>query len=314
MRVVMMIEGQEGVSWAQWIALARAAEDSALDGLFRSDHYSNFHSAVGGALDAWTTIAGLAAITHRIRLGTLVSPVTFRPPSLMARIAASADHISGGRIELGLGTGWHDGEHSQNGFPFPPLGTRFDMLVEQVEVITQSWRGEAFSFEGQHYTLKDQIALPRPLQEPHPPLIIGGLGGPRSLALAANHAQEYNSFLSTPDAAAQLRANLDTACEKIGRDPKSLPLSAMGHAVVGESEADARARQKKILGGGARASQTETATARMIERTPTGDVQNLAERFAAFGEVGVTRLYLQNFQFDDMRSVSLLGELAEAMA
>jgi alkanesulfonate monooxygenase SsuD/methylene tetrahydromethanopterin reductase-like flavin-dependent oxidoreductase (luciferase family) len=216
MRVVMMIEGQEGVSWPQWAALAEAAEAARLDGLFRSDHYTMIHGFPGGALDAWTTLAALAPITRTLRLGTLVSPATFRHPSLIARVVASVDHVSGGRVELGLGAGWYELEHRQNGFAFPPLGERMRLLAEQAEIIMRSWREEAFDHQGPAFTLKGQNLLPKPLQRPNPPLILGGRAGPKSVALAAKYASEYNAFSGTPDDAARSRTLLDAACVAVG--------------------------------------------------------------------------------------------------
>ena len=166
MQIVLMGEGQEGVTWDEWVALAGAAEDAGLHGLFRSDHYTMIQGTPGGALDAWSTISGLAAVTKTLRLGTLVSPMTFRHPSNMARLVTTADHISGGRVEMGIGTGWYELEHTQNGFPFPEMKTRFDMLIEQVEVIVKSWTEDSFDHQGDHYTLVNQSALPRPVQDP----------------------------------------------------------------------------------------------------------------------------------------------------
>ena len=150
MQVVLMIEGQEGVTWDEWVAIAKAAEDAELHGLFRSDHYTMIQGTPGGALDAWTTIAGLATLTKTLRLGTLVSPMTFRHPSLMARVVASADHISGGRVEMGIGTGWYEKEHVENGFPFPPMKERFDEFIEQVEIIHKSWTETEFDYDGSY--------------------------------------------------------------------------------------------------------------------------------------------------------------------
>jgi alkanesulfonate monooxygenase SsuD/methylene tetrahydromethanopterin reductase-like flavin-dependent oxidoreductase (luciferase family) len=190
MRVTMMIEGQEGVTWDQWVGLAKAAEESGLDGLFRSDHFTGIHGFPGGSLDAWTVLAALAPLTRTLRLGTLVSPVAFRHPSLMTRIVASVDHISGGRVELGLGTGWYELEHTQNGFAFPPMGERTRLLAEYVEVVVRSWREPALDHQGPAYALKGQALLPKPVQSPNPPLILGGRAGPKSVALAARFADE----------------------------------------------------------------------------------------------------------------------------
>src|SRR5579872_4276531 len=176
----MMIEGQEGVTWEQWAPLASAAEDARLDGLFRSDHFTMIHGLAGGSLDAWTTLAALAPLTRTLTLGTLVSPVTFRHPSLMAHIVASVDHISGGRIELGLGTGWYELEHVRNGFAFPPLGERTRLLAESVEIIARSFSEQKFDHRGPSFTLVGQELLPLPVQRPKPPLILGGQAGPKS--------------------------------------------------------------------------------------------------------------------------------------
>src|SRR3984957_7610008 len=188
----MMVEGQEGVTWDQWVALARTAEDARLDGLFRSDHFTSIHGLPGGSLDAWTVLAALAPLTSTLRLGTLVSPVTFRHPSLMAHIVASVDRISGGRVELGLGTGWYELEHRRNGFAFPPMGERTRLLAEHVEIVIRSWREPTFDHQGAAFTLKDQQLQPKPVQRPNPPLVLGGRAGPKSAALAAKYADEYN--------------------------------------------------------------------------------------------------------------------------
>ena len=180
MRVCLMIEGQEDVTWDQWLALAGACEAHGLEGLFRSDHYE---SVMGmrerGSLDAWTTLAALAARTSRIRLGTLVSPATFRHPSVVAKSVVTVDHISGGRAELGLGAGWHEGEHRAYGFEFPPTRVRMERLAEQLELVTRSWTEDAVSFEGRHYRVQDLRALPKPVQRPRPTLLVGGGAGPR---------------------------------------------------------------------------------------------------------------------------------------
>ncbi len=236
MRVCLMIEGQEGVTWEQWLALARTAEDHGLEGLFRSDHYSAIIQDDAGSLDAWTTLAGLAAVTSRLRLGTMVSPATFRHPTVLARSAVTVDHISGGRVEVGMGAGWYESEHLRGGFPFPDVKTRFELFAEQVEIVVRSFTEESFDFDGSHYQLAGQTALPRPLQAPHPPLILGGSARPRSAALAARFAQEYNTPGGTPAACAAIRASLDQACADAGRDPASLPLSVMTTCVIGATE------------------------------------------------------------------------------
>lgn len=214
MKVALMIEGQEGVTWPQWVALARAAEDARLDALFRSDHYR----AIGrgdpnGALDAWGTICALAATTTSLRLGTLVSPVTFRKPSVLAKLVTTADHISGGRVELGLGAGWFESEHSAYGFDFMTQKGRLDELDRQLAEITRQW------------TEADDI-WPKPVQQPRPRIIIGGRAKPRTVAAAVRHADEYNTLLAPVDEIRERRRILDEAAERAGREP--LTFSMMG--------------------------------------------------------------------------------------
>lgn len=191
-----MVEGQEDVTWEDWRALAGACEEHGIEALFRSDHYLSVEGRQGrGSLDAWATIAALAAVTDTVRFGTLVSPATFRHPSELAKVVATADHVSGGRVELGLGTGWLEAEHEAYGFPFPPLGRRMEMLEEQLQIVSGEWAGGLFSFEGRHYRIRDLDALPKPIRRPT--LIVGGRGGPRSIALAARFADEYNTVNKT---------------------------------------------------------------------------------------------------------------------
>jgi F420-dependent oxidoreductase-like protein len=277
LRVCLMIEGQEDVTWEQWRALADACEQSGIDTLFRSDHYLSVEGRrERGSLDAWTTIAALAAVTSRLRLGTLVSPVTFRHPSLLAKAVVTSDHVSGGgRIELGLGAGWLEAEHEAYGFPFPPTGARMGMLAEQLELVRRMWDEGAVSFEGEHYSVRDLDALPKPLEGPR--LLLGGRGGPRSLALAARHADEYNVFHMTPDQCREVRGGLDAACERERRDPASLPLSLMGP--VERSEMDAT-----------------------------------VERLRALESAGVTRIMTQHLDHEDLDTVEWIGrELAPAV-
>src|SRR5215207_8941675 len=185
MRVCLMIEGQEGVSWDEWVALGRAAEESGLEGFFRSDHYAGLMGdETRGSLDAWTQIAALAALTSRIRLGTLVSPITFRNPSLLAKAVVTADHVSGGRVELGIGAGWNVREHEAYGFPFPDLPGRLERLEEQLELVVRQWTENGVSFAGRHYATESLDALPKPMQRPRPPIIVGGKVAPRLARLA----------------------------------------------------------------------------------------------------------------------------------
>jgi F420-dependent oxidoreductase-like protein len=227
MRVCLMIEGQDGVTWDQWRALATTAEEHGFEALFRSDHYETLGGDQGnmGSLDAWSTINALAAITTTIKLGTLVSPGTFRHPSVLARMATTADHVSGGRVELGIGAGWHEGEHRSFGFSFDTGRDRFDRLEEQIEIVHRSWQEEPFDFAGRFYTLRGADAQPKPVQEPHPNLIVGGSAKPRGAALAARWADEYNTVYPSPDEARERRERIAAACQAAGRE--TLTFSAM---------------------------------------------------------------------------------------
>src|SRR5947209_9604859 len=223
MRVALMIEGQEGVSWQQWCALADACEQHGVETLFRSDHYISMSDESGNvAHDAWTTLAGLAARTSTLRFGTLVSPATFRLPGLLANAAATVDHISGGRIELGLGAGWMEREHRAYGFPFPETSVRLAMFAEQLEIVHRLWSDERVDFRGEHYTLEDAPAQPKPVQQPHPPLIVGGSGKRGTIEPALKFADEYNMPFVTP-------AELAATKPKVGR----LRLSTMTGCIVG---------------------------------------------------------------------------------
>ena len=234
MRVCLMIEGQEGVSWDEWVALARACEEHGLEGLFRSDHYSSTVTDVpGSSLDAWATLAALAPLTERIRLGTLVSPVGFRHPSVLAKSALTVDHASGGRVEVGMGAGWMELEHTAYGFDFPDVAARMELLAEQVEIVSRQLTGAPFSFEGRHYRLDGCVPLPPPVQRPRPPLIVGGSGGRGTIGPAVAFADEYNTFFKTVDECAELRAKLDAACREAERDSGTLPLSLMTGCAIG---------------------------------------------------------------------------------
>ena len=224
-----MIEGQEGVTWPQWAALARAAEEAQLDALFRSDHYR----AIGrgdpnGALDAWGTICALAAITSTIRLGTLVTPVTFRKPSVLAKLVTTADHISGGRVELGLGAGWYESEHTAYGFDFMTTTGRLDELDRQLGEITRQW------------TEADDI-WPKPIQRPRPRIIVGGRAKPRTVAAAVAYADEYNTVWPTVGEARERKKRLDDAAEKAGRDPLRFSMMIELTGDAGELEEQLRA-------------------------------------------------------------------------
>jgi F420-dependent oxidoreductase-like protein len=308
-----MIEGQEGVTWEQWVALARACEEAGIPNMFRSDHYMGLEAQKPkeGSLDAWATINALSAVTSTLRLGTLVSPVTFRHPAGLAKVVATADHVSRGRIELGLGAGWNEAEHEAYGFLFPPMRTRMQILEEQLAIVLGSWGTERFSFAGQHYTVRDLDALPKSIQKPHPPLILGGSGGPRSLALAARFADEYNSVVPAPEDVRARRDALLEACERAGRTP--IPLSVMTRFVVGENDAALRWRVQRVA---ALLGLDPTA---LLEQTPpgwiVGTIEAAAAKLVALRDLGVSRVMCQHLLHDDLETVALIGrELAPVVA
>jgi F420-dependent oxidoreductase-like protein len=299
-----MIEGQEGVSWAQWVALARACEESGLEGLFRSDHYrSVFDRSERGSLDAWATLAGLAAVTERIRLGTMVSPATFRHPSVLARMATTVDHISGGRVELGLGAGWNVSEHEAGGLPFPDLGERMELLAEQLEIVHRQWTEDDFSFEGAHYRLQRSRAEPKPLQRPHPPLIIGGAAGPRVARLAALWADEYNTTFATVDDCRERRARIVAACERAGREP--IVFSLMVPCVVGRDPGEVLTRARRRLEAAGRDDDPVVLLSR--EDHVAGTVDEVVARLRAYEHAGVERVFLQHLDHADLEMVRLIG-------
>jgi F420-dependent oxidoreductase-like protein len=315
-RVALMIEGQEGVGWDQWLALAEACEASGVETLFRSDHYLSLaRPHARGALDAWTTLAGLAARTTRLRLGTLVSPVTFRHPSLLAKAVATADHISGGRVELGMGAGWMAEEHAAYGFPFPATRARMELLAEQIEIVHRSWTEESVSFAGRHYRLEDLPALPKPVQRPHPRLLVGGQAKPGTATPAARFADEYNTLLARPEDCAERRRALDDACERADRDPATLALSAMVGCILGADEGEVRERARRLAECGYGGGDADALLERYRERGLAGTPEEAAERLREFEAAGVERVMLQQLLHDDLDQVALIGrELAPLVA
>jgi F420-dependent oxidoreductase-like protein len=305
-RICLMIEGQEGVAWADWVALAEACERLGFDALFRSDHYlSVVGRAERGSLDAWGTISGLSAVTKTLRFGTLVSPATFRHPSVLAKAVVTADHISGGRVELGIGTGWLEDEHTVYGFPFPPMGERMAILAEQLEIIRHQWDDERFDFDGEHYVIRQLDARPKPVQRPHPPLIVGGAAGPRSARLAARWADEYNTVYVTPEQARERRRALDEACEAEGRDPKTLRFSMMNGFVVGADRDEVRARTDRLAEWG-----TPPAEAWIV-----GTPEQIVARLREYEAAGIEAVMLQHHLFEDYDALELIGrEVIPALA
>jgi alkanesulfonate monooxygenase SsuD/methylene tetrahydromethanopterin reductase-like flavin-dependent oxidoreductase (luciferase family) len=309
MRVCLMIEGQESVSWDEWVALAKACEESPIDALFRSDHYLSVMGRTDrGSLDAWATIAGLAAITSDLRLGTLVSPVTFRPPSVLAKNVVTADHISGGgRIELGMGTGWLEAEHRAYGFPFLSTGERFELLEEQIEIVRREWEEGPLDFQGKHYEL-DGDALPKPLQPPN--LIVGGRAKPRSLRLAARWADEYNLVMMTAEECAEAVPAVRHAWQEAGR-PEPV-ISLMTSCIIGSDEVDLLERAHTTAEvRGDDATDPEAYLEAERPNSLVGTVAQIRERLGELEEVGVQRVMLQYLTHGDLDGVGYIAELAE---
>ena len=305
MRLALMIEGQEGVTWQDWCALADACEKHGVDTLFRSDHYiSQGDEAHNVAHDAWTTIAGLAARTSTLRFGTLVSPATFRLPGLLANVAATADHVSGGRIELGLGAGWMEREHRAYGFPFPETRTRVEMLAEQVEIVHRLWTEERVDFHGRHYTLEDAPAQPKPVQQPRPPLLVGGSGGRGTVEPALAFADEYNTPFVSPNEAAAVRAKVP-----------GLRFSVMTGFLVGETHEEMRERAHTLYARRPREQGFDEWLAAYSERCVVGSVDEAVARLQEYERAGCDRVMLQHLLHTDLEPVRLIGrELAPALA
>jgi alkanesulfonate monooxygenase SsuD/methylene tetrahydromethanopterin reductase-like flavin-dependent oxidoreductase (luciferase family) len=290
MRLALMVEGQEGVSWADWLALAGACEQYGVEALFRSDHYLSGVDPARAALDAWTVIPALAARTERIELGTLVSPVTFRRAAVLANAAATAYEISGGRVSLGLGTGWMEAEHERFGFPFPPMPERLALLRRQIEDVRRFW-GEG--------------------ARPH--LVVGGSGLSGTLEPAALWADEYNTIFAPPEECARRREKLARACERAGRDP--IPLSLMTACAIGRDEAEATERiANRIARSGQQVDPADWKAARGAASV-VGTLDEAAAQLRRYGEAGVERVMLQHLDHTDLGMVELIGrELAPAVA
>jgi F420-dependent oxidoreductase-like protein len=312
MRLDLMIEGQEGVSWPQWQALASACEEHGIGTLFRSDHYINLDGQhpERGSLDALGTVIALAAQTTKLRFGTMVSPATFRHPSELAKLITTADHVSGGRVELGLGAGWHEREHAAYGFTYPALKERMEILDEQLQVVLGNWSEGEFSFSGKHYRLEQLDAQPKPIQRPHPPLLMGGKAGPMAARLAASYADEYNTAFATVADVRERSERISRACESIEREP--IPFSVMGPVIVGRDEANLRARV-------ARTAQFRGIDADALKDPPEGFVvgtlEQAAEQLREYERAGAHRMLCQHNPHDDLEFVELLGrELAPLVA
>jgi F420-dependent oxidoreductase-like protein len=310
MKLRIFTEPQQGADYATLRRVALATEELGFDAFFRSDHYLKMGSVSGlpGPTDAWATLAGLAVETSRIRLGTLMTAATFRLPGPLAIAVAQVDQMSGGRVELGIGAGWYEGEHSAYGIPFPPLGERFDRLEEQLEIITGLWEtpaGSTFSFAGKHYQLTDSPALPKPSQQPRPPVLVGGGGPRRTPALAARFADEFNAAFTSAQESAALFDRVREACSAAGRTASSMTYSVAHVVCCGKDDASFRRRAEAI----GRDPQE------LREIGLTGTPAEVVDKIGAFASAGATTVYLQVLDLSDLEHLELIAaEVAPAFA
>jgi len=314
MRFALMTEPQQGLTYAELLDLARAAESAGLEAFFRSDHYGSFAGPPDGpTTDAWATLAGLARDTTTIRIGSLVSPITYRIPGSFAKVVATVDEMSGGRVEVGMGAGWNEPEHRQLGIPFPPLLERYNQLEEALAIVHGLWtEPDGWGYPGKHWQVRDSHLRPRPTfsGRRHPHLILGGDGGPRLARLVAIYADEFNRGSATPNNALEAYGRVAAACEAVGRDPETVVRSAMVGVLVAETEAELLDRvrlQRAFFGEGG--ADADTWLAERKGRWIMGTPGAAHERIEALAAAGVQRIMLQDFLPRDLDMVALLGRL-----
>jgi F420-dependent oxidoreductase-like protein len=304
MRLRIFTEPQQGADYATLLRVAKASEDLGFDAFFRSDHYLKMGNVSGlpGPTDAWITLAGLAVETSRIRLGTLMSPATFRFPGPLAISVAQVDNMSGGRVEFGFGAGWYDAEHAAYAIPFPALAERFERYEEQLAIITGLWdtlEGELFNFDGTHYTVKDSPGLPKPAQRPRPPVLVGGGGPKRTPRLAATYADEFNVPFSSLDDTAAAFGRVRDACAAAGREASSMTYSAAQVVCCGKDEAEV-ARRAAAIG-----RQPDELRRHGLAGSPA----EIVDKIGTFAGIGAARMYLQVLDLSDLDHLELLSTL-----
>ena len=301
MELRVFTEPQQGATYDDLLAVARTAEQLGYAAFFRSDHYLGMGTrGEPGPTDAWITLAGLARDTETIRLGTLMTSATFRHPGVLAISVAGVDQMSGGRVELGIGAGWYEAEHAAYGIPFPDTGERFDRLEESLEVITGLWAtppGEDFAFEGEHYRLADSPALPKPVQSPRPPVLVGGKGARRTPALAARYADEFNIPFESVDFTRTQFGRVRDACTAAGREPEELTYSNALVLCCGKDEAEVRRRADAI---GRDADE-------LREHGLAGTPAEVVDTIGRYAEVGSARIYTQMLDLSDLEHLELVA-------
>jgi F420-dependent oxidoreductase-like protein len=302
MELRIFTEPQEGASYEQQLAMAQAAEAHGFGAFFRSDHLLRIKPGPGvpGPTDSWVTLGALARDTSTIRLGTMVTSATFRLPGPLAVAVAQVDAMSGGRVEIGLGAGWYEAEHTAYGIPFPRVGERFDRLEEQLAILTGLWRtpeGERFTFDGEHYSVTDSPALPKPQQRPHPPVIVGGLGARRTPALAARFANEFNVPFVSAEVTAERIQLVRAACRAAGRDPEELVYSHAITVCCAHEESELERRAARI---GRTLEDLRSSGA-------AGSPEEVSSRLEQYRRAGASRSYLQIIDLDDLDHVALIA-------
>jgi len=303
-----MLEGQEGVTWSQWLAVAEAAERLGFDALFTSDHYlSVVDVAEPGSNDAWTLLGALAARTERLRLGAMVSPVTYRLPTVLAKAATTVDRISGGRAVLGMGAGWWEEEHRTHGIPFPSTDERFEMLEEQLEIVHGLWSEDVYSFESRHYAIEACRFLPKPVQRPHPPIVVGGKGGPRMARLVARWADEFNRIGGTPQQVREASERVRAAVDGAGRDPATVGTSFMTWVMVGRTDDEWKTRVERARRMDRTAGPFADYLADVSRDCLVGTVEQAIDRMSAYAAAGVEHFVLNTELFDDLDMLELLA-------
>lgn len=299
MHVSLMIEGQNGLNWRRWRGVLDAAERLGYHGVFRSDHFTNAAPPDRDSLELWTSLTFAASQTERIEFGPLVTPVTFRHPSITARAAAAVDDLSGGRLVLGIGAGWQEREHAAFGVPFPDQTTRFELLTEYLEVVTRLLRSdEPVRYEGAHFHLRDAMLLPRPARSGGPPILIGGNGRHRTMPIAARFADEWNAVFVSPDRFRELNRHLNELLRAVGRNPAAVRRSVMVGTVFARSEEQVR----ELLTRQGRSASELTAHGSIV-----GTPERWVQQLRAYAAAGVERMMLQWLDLDDLAGIELVA-------
>ena len=315
MRFALMIEPQQDLAWSTHVEIAQRAEAAGFEILYRSDHYESFPGPAGKrTTDAWATIAGLVHETSTLRHGTMVSPVTFRHPANVAKVVATIDEMSGGRVELGLGAGWNEPEHTRHGLAFHDWTTRIEMMEEQFQVVRGFWtEGPGWSFHGKHYTVEDTRYAPKPVQQPGIPLIMGTVGRPRGLRTAARWSDHLNLNTIDPAGTAETLGRFRDTCAVVGRDPGEVLTSVLCAVAVGADRAEADRRIAAIV----ETMEFESVASLTTERGGSwavGTPDQAATTIGAYADAGVDMIVLQDFLPHDLDYVDLLGALAKEWA